>query len=424
MSVVFDIRTLFFFGAMTCVVCAITLFNLRRLHPPSEAAMRWAALAEAWLGAAMMLIALRGALPDLLTIPVANALGTSGPVLIWAGTRRLVHVEPRNGVTVAAILVLVGLQFALGTSLDMHAERIALTSLAQGGFALASAMLLMRRRGIDPALPLRWAIGFSSFFALVHVARLLHLAVRQDVDVRPDGMIGGSLVMVMVTAIFALAPMVYAMVILGLVYSRLGGELRQMARSDALTGLMTRRSFFEEGREAIQRMIAKRRMPVLMMLDVDRFKSINDGHGHTVGDRVLAHVARVLRDSVPEGALLARYGGEEFCLLLDCERMREALDHAQALNAAVRSSPYALTSRRELQTTISIGIAFGPAEGSSLEALLITADRRLFDAKACGRDCVIADDAPLELRRVGPMRTGTLSVTPLSPDDKASFATI
>ena len=102
------------------------------------------------------------------------------------------------------------------------------------------------------------------------------------------------------------------------------------------------------------------------MIDIDRFKPINDRHGHGVGDQVLRHVAGVLRQSLRPDSLIVRYGGDEFC---------------------------ALVSQR-IPVTLSIGVTVH-RPGKTLGQLLDEADRRAYRAKADGRNRVIADDLPV-----------------------------
>jgi diguanylate cyclase (GGDEF)-like protein len=187
--------------------------------------------------------------------------------------------------------------------------------------------------------------------------------------------------------VFALGPMVWSMILIGLVNGRLSAELWRLATVDALTGVRTRRSFLEGARRVLDR----GGRPVLLLLDLDRFKQINDRFGHASGDRVLARFAKLLRDTSPEGTLVGRYGGEEFCLLLPDASPEAGRLHAQRLCDAVRAVAFGLAT--ETPVTVSIGVASTP-DGATLEELLLAADRRLYRAKAEGRDRVVAEDAP------------------------------
>lgn len=147
---------------------------------------------------------------------------------------------------------------------------------------------------------------------------------------------------------------------------------RQLADLDPLTALLNRRAF-------LGRAIGLRGLQSLLILDLDRFKQVNDTIGHDGGDEVLRIVARMLRTLVPEEALIARIGGEEFALLCDS---RHAVD-AETLLARLRATRMPF----DLRVTASIGSAQGPiADEKQWKSLYRAADRALFDAKAAGRD--------------------------------------
>lgn len=147
---------------------------------------------------------------------------------------------------------------------------------------------------------------------------------------------------------------------------------RRLADLDPLTGLLNRRAFLGNaiGRSGAQ---------TLLILDLDRFKSVNDTIGHDGGDEVLRTVARTLRMLAPETALIARLGGEEFALLCHADQPVDP----ETLLARLRATrmPY------DLRVTASIGIVHGPiADERDWKSLYRAADRALFDAKAAGRD--------------------------------------
>jgi diguanylate cyclase (GGDEF)-like protein len=164
-------------------------------------------------------------------------------------------------------------------------------------------------------------------------------------------------------------------------------QLRDQADRDWLTGLHNRRYLARElERPTPDRLAA----PVtLAVLDLDHFKSINDGFGHAAGDQVLVRVAGLLLDVLRETDIVVRSGGEEFLVLMPatdaragragCERIRQAVEG----EAWERIAP-------GLRVTASVGVASTHAP-SDLEAVVNLADQRLYDAKRAGRNCVIGD---------------------------------
>lgn len=154
------------------------------------------------------------------------------------------------------------------------------------------------------------------------------------------------------------------------------------ANTDTLTGLANRRQVLT----MLSGLIEQRRALAVLLLDVDRFKSINDQHGHGTGDRVLQEVARILAAQVPEGGLLARYGGEEFLLVLP----EHDLEHARRFAEQARAAVEAWRAPELPAVTLSIGVTARAADdaATSLESLIEQADRALYRAKESGRNRV------------------------------------
>ena len=125
-----------------------------------------------------------------------------------------------------------------------------------------------------------------------------------------------------------------------------------------------------------------------MMLDIDRFKLINDTYGHAAGDHVLIAVARAVRAVLRSDDLVGRLGGEEFAVVLARQSPSNAFKVAQRLLEAVRTLDIDLDEGRKLAVTISIGTAEVSAHSVGLDGLLLAADRALYQAKDAGRDCV------------------------------------
>ncbi len=170
-----------------------------------------------------------------------------------------------------------------------------------------------------------------------------------------------------------------------LVRNNLLQALHAQAYQDALTGLPNRRAFDERLRDEILRARRYRQVFSLLLLDIDRFKAINDAHGHDVGDQALRMLGKILSQRMRQADGLARWGGEEFTLLLpqtDAERARQL---AEQLRATVAEARFPRIGR----LTISIGIAqFAPHD--SVDTLFRRVDQALYAAKEQGRDrCVL-----------------------------------
>jgi diguanylate cyclase len=128
----------------------------------------------------------------------------------------------------------------------------------------------------------------------------------------------------------------------------------------------------------------------LVMLDIDHFKQFNDQYGHPLGDRVLQHVAQVLRDSLPGEAFAARYGGEEFCVVLkDCPDLAAVGAFAERLRLKIQSLRVKARSTDTVLDTITASFGVAHAQpGDTPESLLTRADDALYQAKRNGRNQV------------------------------------
>lgn len=167
--------------------------------------------------------------------------------------------------------------------------------------------------------------------------------------------------------------------------SALTRELRELADTDQLTGLLNRRSLEELVR---QRHADGSTQAVVILLDVDHFKSINDGQGHAAGDDVLVQVAQLLRSHLRRNDSIARYGGEEFLVLLADGDLASGRQLAESLRAALRGKDIVLSSSDILRVTASFGVAQGTLDPIGWHALVRAADTAMYAAKSLGRDRV------------------------------------
>jgi diguanylate cyclase (GGDEF)-like protein len=165
--------------------------------------------------------------------------------------------------------------------------------------------------------------------------------------------------------------------------------LERLATTDHLTGLLNRRAFLDATEKEIRRAHRYGQPLALIMLDVDHFKRINDGHGHPAGDEVLRRVAGACRDMLRDGDLMGRFGGEEFAITLVQPPLQVAAAVAERLRKAVAGLAIEHEGRR-IGVTISLGIAEIGADITGLDHLISKADACLYAAKRDGRNRVCA----------------------------------
>ncbi|MBU0914704.1 MAG: diguanylate cyclase [Gammaproteobacteria bacterium] len=167
-----------------------------------------------------------------------------------------------------------------------------------------------------------------------------------------------------------------------------GLQAQQLALTDALTGLPNRASFDQ----ALQQGLAQAKRQgwglAVMFIDVDKFKHINDSHGHDVGDRVLLTVANRINSFIRDGDMVSRWGGDEFvCLLLEVKHENDVLRLAGKLVQRVAEAVD--LSGQTLHIKISIGIALSPSDGETAALLVKHADKAMYKAKGTAQQVVL-----------------------------------
>ncbi|MBS0545896.1 MAG: diguanylate cyclase [Proteobacteria bacterium] len=173
--------------------------------------------------------------------------------------------------------------------------------------------------------------------------------------------------------------------------ARANEELRLLARHDALTGLPNRLAGNERLSDEFIRMKRSGVPYAVVMMDLDHFKSINDCHGHAVGDAVLRHTAEVLRRSIRESDFVARFGGEEFLAIIPASD----LSGARVVGEKIRQSIEASTAPIVERLTVSLGLALATPDHDDIHVAMRQADRGLYRAKRSGRNqLVIMTPAP------------------------------
>lgn len=172
-------------------------------------------------------------------------------------------------------------------------------------------------------------------------------------------------------------------------------QLREQAVRDPLTGLHNRRYLEQTMKRDISRARRTRESIVVAVIDVDHFKSVNDTHGHAVGDRVLMRLADVLLSHVRSSDLVCRVGGEEFVVVMSGANVAGALKRAEIWRFAFAESAVDGRDGAPAKATISVGVARYRDPGETFAACLKRADEALYEAKRAGRDRVASAEGDL-----------------------------
>lgn len=264
-----------------------------------------------------------------------------------------------------------------------YRERSLFASAMVGSLAAASIVELVRNGGLRRERSRLIGVSMASVAVLCQVIRVPLLLALPSGD---GALLSGSL-----EQSVAFFPAMVHVLGVGLGFlvmhvERTEGQALQAAMTDPLTGCANRRAFTVQVDDALKTARSGQSVGILLT-DIDRFKAVNDTHGHAVGDVVIRHFAAVLREGVRTSDVMARLGGEEFCVLLRGTDLAGAEALAMRLGDQLREHP-----AREGGATIRVTASFGVATARPDEdwaALFARADRALYEAKSAGRDRVI-----------------------------------
>ena len=170
-------------------------------------------------------------------------------------------------------------------------------------------------------------------------------------------------------------------------------QAKHASMIDGLTGIFNRQALDARVGRMVEQSTSTRAPFCLLMLDIDRFKQINDTYGHPVGDRVILAIVQKCRGEIRKDDFLARYGGEEFAFILPTASLRHGVKKARAICKAIASSRYRLEQEHSLASlsfTVSIGVStFRP--GDTAASIVERADKALYEAKRLGRNRAVSE---------------------------------
>ena len=169
-------------------------------------------------------------------------------------------------------------------------------------------------------------------------------------------------------------------------------DLEKLAGTDALTGILNRRNIILRAEEELERAIRYNHPMAVAMIDIDRFKGVNDTFGHIAGDRAICHVVDTISAGLRKPDKLGRWGGEEFLLILPEVNEASALKALQRLRRDVENAPLRVGAGdgQTITLTMSIGATGLREDDKTIEGLIARADEALYNAKRTGRNRVCA----------------------------------
>jgi diguanylate cyclase (GGDEF)-like protein len=380
-----DIRTLLAMVGAVGLVNAAAWLRWSRRHAEFSG-LAFFAGANAALAFGMYLVSMRGELPELATTVMANLVTLCGLLLNHEGLRRFAGKPWPAWRSPLWLLLPLGAGSAWYTVVDpsVHARILVFTGCAALGCAWIAWDLARSTAAAGARLqPAAWVFGG---FALLLALRWTFTVTEGPLD---DFMNAGRIHELMLVAYIGFI-LFKDLALFDATVARVVAESRRLADIDPLTGLVNRRDALTRGARLLDAARQRGRPLSALMIDVDRFKSINDRHGHAVGDAVLVRVAEILAGALPSQGLVARVGGEEFLVLLPDTPIEAAAALAERMRHALATHPW--PDPPGAAQSASFGVAATTA-AATLDALILRADRALLAAKSAGRDRVVVDTA-------------------------------
>jgi diguanylate cyclase (GGDEF)-like protein len=175
--------------------------------------------------------------------------------------------------------------------------------------------------------------------------------------------------------------------------------LQVLADRDPLTGLLNRRAFQAFAGDAMSYFRRYKRAIAVLVIDIDKFKRVNDTFGHATGDEIICSIGQAISTVARLTDKVARFGGEEFVVLLREIDEAGVTLFAERLRVAIASAPIETARSGPIHVTVSIGLALANEHDRDMDDLIERADRALYRAKSAGRNCVRLDAAAGEVKR-------------------------
>jgi diguanylate cyclase (GGDEF)-like protein len=318
--------------------------------------------------------------------PILSAIFlVSAPGLIWKGSRGL---DAKPGSLVVALFG--AIMVALASAYPGTRNIIGLLSIAASSiycFAATLSLWTGRKEHLFARWPLMMLMGVHGMVLSIGAYSTFNGSIAGG-EVPPllssFGLIHfESIVFTIGTAAFVLL----------LVKERNEAAIRDSANIDPLTGIANRTAFMERAGRVIDRCRRENAPVSVIMFDLDRFKAINDSHGHAVGDVVIRRFCVVVAAMLRPNDVFGRMGGEEFAVVLSGSSIEAAFVRAERINVTF-AEDCRFIEGRQVSATVSGGVSMSATAQAALSALLEDADVALYRAKAAGRNRIARSEKP------------------------------
>jgi diguanylate cyclase (GGDEF)-like protein len=380
-----DARTLLFSLILTNSFMVVSLFvavSCKEGDAKQDGIAKWA-MAILLQTLTWMLIAIRGSIPDAVSIVVANGFLSGSYALMLAAVGEFQQrTIPRWQYVLPIALSLLIASVWIN---DIHGRFI------WGGMAYVFQLLLFARTLLtapESHTGRAWKLLISGIVVviLVLLLRAIVAMTSQVILAQPGANDTPHWVQVISFVALMGSSLLGSIGFLLMAKERTDREVLHLAMTDSLTGVPNRRALMDYAERALA--MRSGRPVALLMIDVDHFKRINDTQGHPAGDEVLRQISRLLSKRLRGGDLLGRYGGEEFCVVAPDTDAGGAMKLAESLRATLESAVLMIENVK-ISVTVSIGVALAAANTErELKDILAEADVALYSAKKGGRNRV------------------------------------
>jgi diguanylate cyclase (GGDEF)-like protein len=377
-----DVKTLFLLTVDVEAMLGLLLL-FAWVQNTSITALAWWGCAHLLRTLSIALYGMFGSVPELVSLDLSNALLFTSYAVAWNGARVFDGRRPRPGwlITGATVWVLACQlpQFAQATEI-----RGLLSSAIVAAFLWLTALEFWHGRA--ERLLSRWPaifilFGHGTIFLLRSPLSTMLPGPESDPAL-------ASAWMTVISTEEVLATISIAFILLAMAKERIELHHKTAAMVDSLTGLANRRAFLDSAAQLTQTQTARDVPVAVFMIDLDRFKSVNDRFGHSIGDEVLRIFAESAQANLRPSDIVARLGGEEFAVLLADACRDNAFKVAERIRSTFAAMA-AIVGGHAVNATASIGVAIIQDPQQDVAALLSQADQALYRAKARGRNRVV-----------------------------------
>jgi diguanylate cyclase (GGDEF)-like protein len=326
-------------------------------------------------------------LPDFITIVLANILVVTSYNLGYLGYCRFFNREANWWLIIIPIVITLVVFILYMDNFTVRVITLGFVSSIQ--YSVQFGLLVTTNAtGVRRSKPI--LLASYGMIIVLFIIRAIYMIIH------PDGIknlfdpmwINSATLFATILSVILIASGVLLML-----SERLLEENRELATRDSLTHIFNRRTFYDLARRELARAQRDNHETSLLILDIDRFKVINDTYGHLIGDEALIHLVDIIKDTVRVQDLYARYGGEEFVILLAETTGSEAYSISERLREKIADHSLQ-THNHTIKMTVSIGLVTAPGiDKPTIESLINKADIAMYQAKRDGRNCTRVKDA-------------------------------